>query len=400
MKRYTPEDFREIVNRHAADDDIDDMLRAADFVIGAARDRGDQLGEADLQSAHQLARIWGGGSATANPNEIRSTPLSDTAYSRQTEADWLDAFSSFIARVREKAFGTPDALFGVESLAEVHERIEEADLRERRAEIDPDSEVAKLESEIQERMGRLNELAPRLFEFSRRWNGLYFTYLNSDNQLRPMEIDSVPKHFIDSRGFLDSDLPPIAVVAIAAHQMAEITGFESHDLLLYILTDIRPRLRRVVVRGMQVYNYLPDRDGNYSENGTEVTGTIVEISVRTPDLTFRELQKVNRKIRVMWEDLGHSPMGEERQHPRLTRKDRQLMEIIESLDVVPERPKAEYWESVHELWVAAGYNAGPGKRNHPDSHRRHWRILEQKLEIPGVAPTVGTRAREQTPKED
>ena len=393
MKRYTPEDFREIVNRQASDDDIDTMAWAADHHIRAAKARGDELGDADLESALELGRMnRASANATANPNEIRSTPLSDTAYSRQTEADWLDAFSSFVARVREKAFGTPDALFGVDSLAEMHEWIEEAALRERRDEIDPHSPVGKLEREIKDRMEQLFEFAPLRFHFGQR-PGLYFTYLNSDNQLRPMQIDSVPHDLRDDRWFLSGSLPPIGLVAIAAHQMAEITGFESHDLLLYILTDIQPRLRRVVVRGMQVYNYLPDRDGNYSENGTEVTGTIVEISVRTPDLTFRELQKVNRKIRVMWEDLGHSPMGDQQHDPRLTAKDRQLMEILELVGGVPDRPPAKYWESVHELWVAAGYNAGSGKRNQPDSHRRLWRILERKLETPGVAPSVGAETR-------
>ena len=393
MKRHTPEDFREIVNRQASDDDIDTMAWAADHHIRAAKARGDELGDADLESALELGRMnRASANATANPNEIRRTPLSDTAYSRQTEADWLNTFSSFIDRVREKAFGTPEPLFDADSLAEMQEWIEGADKEERWAEIEPDSQVGQLRGEIEERVGELRELAPeRSFQFHES-PGLYFTYLNRDNLLRPMQIDSVANHLKDDRWFLDYKLPPIGTVAIAAHQMAEITGFESHDLLLYILTDIRPRLRRVVASGMHVYNHLPD--------GTEGTGTVVEVRVRTPDLTFRELQKVNRELGVIWEALGHSPTGDQQHDPRLTAKDRQLMEILELVGGVPDRPPAKYWESVHEQWIAAGYNAGPGKRNHPDSHRRHWRILEQKLEIPGVAPTVGVKAREQTTTED
>ena len=382
MKKVTSAELREAVNRQASGVEIDYRVRAADFVISDARDRREELTDEGIAGAIKLARHLAAWSdAEREPTEIRAVPLSDTAYSIQTEADWLETFSPFIDRVREEAFGSPTPPFDVDSLDEMQEWIEKADKKERWEEIDPDSQVGKLESEIYERVDQLSRLAPRRFHFSQT-NGLNFTYLDSDNRLCPRQIESVPRHYRDYRGFLDSDLPPIGVVAIAAHQMAEITGFESHDVLLYILTGIPPRLRRVVAGGMEVYNRLPD--------GTKLTGAVVDVSIRTPDVTWRELLQVHRYIRTIWESLGHSPQGEQPQRRRLTKKDRRLMEILDRLGGPPETPDAEFWEDVHREWIAAGYNAGPDKpRKRADSHRRHWRILKEKLEVPGVAPSVG-----------
>ena len=389
--KLTPGDIREGVNREVSDVHIDHRGRAADIVIDDARERGRELTDADLKQAFGLARRLAAWSmAKREPTEIRNEPLSDTAYSRQTEADWLDTFSPFVARVREKAFGSSDAPFGVDSLDEMQEWMEKADEEERWAEIDPDSQVGKLESEVRERIRQLKELAPGRFHFSQS-GGFYFTYLDSKNDLRLMQIDSVPRSLRDG-WFLDFKLPPIGVVAIAAHQIAEVTGFESHDVLLYILTGIPPRLKRVVTYMAEKLCYLPD--------GTRVTGWMAEVSIRTPDVTFRELLEVHRNVRSVWESLGHSHPGEQPQRRRLTKKDRQLMEILERLGGVPEKPTGKFWESVHERWEDAGYNAGPGKRKKADSHRRLWRILERKLEIPGVVPSVGAKAGERTTKED
>lgn len=389
MKKLTPGDIREAVYRQVTDVHIDDKERAVDIVTGIAREEGRVLTEADLRYALGLARqlaVWS--TVKSGLTEIRTASLSDTPYSRQTEDEWLEAFSPFINRVREKAFGAPDPPFDADSLDEMQEWIEKADEEERWAEIDPDSHMGKLESEIHERMDQLDALAPRRFRFGRTY-GFHFAYLDSDNQLRRVQIDSVPRDLRRRRGFLDFDLPPIGIVGIAAHQVARITGFESHDVLLYILTGIPPRLRRAVVSGLEVQHILP--------NGTKVTGAVVEVSIRTPDVTWRELLQVHRDVQSMWESMGHSQPGKHRQRPRLTKKDRQLMEILDHLGGPPEKPDAGFWDDVHQEWEAAGYNAGPGKqRQLADSHRRHWRILKEKLEIPGVLPPLGADTLERS----
>ena len=395
MKRYSPEIFREEINKRDTDVDIELRARAADHTIGAAQARDDQLTEVDVESALQLARLMAvSQTATTDASEIRGAPLPDTARSRQAEDEWLDMFAPLVERVRNRAFGSQDPPFDVVSLGAMEEWIQQAEERERWKPIDADSRVAVLREEAAALMQELSELAPNRFQFSET-GGLIFTYLDSEGRLRPGQIGGVPDvHFglHDSLGgLLSMSLPPIGVVAIAAREIAEITGFESHDVLLYILTGIRPRLHRVVWRAEKRYNLLPD--------GTEVAGGSVVVDFKTPDLTFRELQKLLGDIRSAWESLGNILPSDKQRRPGLTKKDHQLLRIIEQLDGVPDKPDASFWVDVHGKWNAAGYNAGPGKRKQADSHRRAWRILERKLEVPGVAPPV-TGTRGQPTRED
>ena len=132
----------------------------------------------------------------------------------------------------------------------------------------------------------------------------------------------------------------------------------------------------------------------------------VTVEFYTPDIRHEDLRKLHGEIRQAWAALRSNAREEvvrireearrgawedarargfpvvRRPSPRgrLTDHDLRLLEIIEDMGGVPDRPSADFWEKVQQRWVKARH--GPAKN--ADVHRRHWGRL--KLKPPPPTP--------------
>lgn len=62
-------------------------------------------------------------------------------------------------------------------------------------------------------------------------------------------------------------------------------------------------------------------------------------------------------------------------HHRLTKRDEQLLRVVDRLGGTPDEPTADWWREVGEAWKAAGL-----EELAPDSHRVRWARLQVKVE--------------------
>lgn len=334
----TEGEFREAVNQAPGDVGVEYRIRGADELLRILRPHGADPTEEDVERALGLARQFA--AAEAGEHET-SVPLSPTAYSRETARLWARLLKPWAEDYREKTFGKPEPPFDATAWTAAAEWIED--------------QVVELEKPA----GPHRAHQVRSFRY----------YGRDGSTVEEVQLKGHPAG-LEWRGLV----PAIVTLANLARAFHELSGISQAELVRYVLAGVRPELPRVRIRGETRFHQLPD--------GTQISGRRVTVDFLTPDVTWRELRELHRDLRRMWTELGiEQATNGPKKTPRLTPKDRRLLDVVGELGGIPDQPTGEWWEAVDEEWRRRGFEPRTN-----DAHRIHWSRLQEKLEAPGVSP--------------
>jgi hypothetical protein len=356
------------VNRAAPEVSIEYRADAADIIVDRGR-KADALRftDDDVEEAVAIARrLQLVAAEVDDAHPPKSAPLNETALSRNTEAEWLQVFAPLVEIVRQKAFGAPEPGFAREDYAGAARWIE-AQLaalpvpevgRLSREYFNLQAQLMRAQSQLSRATGQAWSVGPRRF---------LVEYYAGDR-----ERAVVRREILGAADDPYATGVPVAAIAAAANNIARVSGFAPADVTAYLLCGAPPTLRRAVVTAGREACSVPAGEAE----SVDVSGAYVEVHVRTPDLTWKDLRALHQDIRRAWELVDvRLPRATGRQRARLTPLDLALLRVVEALGGYPDDAGTQWWKEVAQRWEADGLP--PRDR---DSHRRHWKRLMTKAE--------------------